>query len=100
MPPDVARPRIIDLIEGVRRRRTLVAITSAAAVGSELTSIVAWVSWASLDPLAPLTLSMTVGVVAAAFLLSRRRIGRTTAAAARAIERARPETRNLAVTAE
>ena len=100
MPPDVARPRIIDLIEGVRRRRTLVAITSAAAVGSELTSIVAWVSWASLDPLATLTLSMAVGVVAGAFLLSRRRIGRTTAAAARAIERARPEARNLAVTAE
>jgi hypothetical protein len=100
MPPEVARPRIIDLIEGVRRRRTLVAITSAAAVGSELTSIVAWVSWASLDAVTTLILSMVVGVIAAAFLLSRRRIGRTTAAAARAIERARPEVRNLAVTAE
>ena len=100
MPPEAPRPRIIDLIDGVRRRRILVAITSAVAVGSELTSIVAWVSWTSLDPVTTLALSMTVGIVAALFLLSRRRVGRTTAAAARAIERARPETRNLAVTAE
>lgn len=100
MPPERSRPPVIDLIDRVRNRRRLVGVAAAVAIGGQLASITAWAVSGRLGLAGVLMVGAVTGVLAVAFLLRQRRIGRTTAAAARAIERARPDVRNLVVTAE
>ena len=99
MPPDRTTP-IAETLEQVRRRRITLDVVEALAIATTTTSVVAWLAAGLIGARAAWTAASLVGALCGAAVFWRRRAQHTAAAAARAIERTRPQARNVVVTAE
>jgi len=102
VPPETsAAPRVLDILRGVSSRLRLESWLIAAAIAAGAASI-AWLaaSWIGSTSLVRAASSFIAGAAVLGWRVGASRVAWTFASAARAIERAVPESRNLVVTAE
>lgn len=94
------KPAVLALLDVVARRRTQLDAVEAVALSAAVTAFAAWIGSAFLPGAGAVAAGAALGALAGVTLFLARAPRRMTRATARDIERLRPESRNVVVTAE
>ena len=94
------KPAVLALLDAVARRRTQLDAVEAVALSAAVTAFATWIGSAFLPDAGAVAAGVALGALAGVTLFLVRAPRRMTRAAARDVERLRPLSRNVVVTAE